>query len=188
MVVVDFECGELFDNWLVKEDVVQCFFYVDWLQKYCCGVVFQFWIQDWQVGEFDFLWLQIVMGFIVEDFDLIIEDMVVFGKELIYCMGDDIFLVVFFDKFYLFYDYFKQCFVQVINFLIDFLWEKLVMSLEMYLGECWFVLKFYLEVVFVIYLEMFVLNEVELVVISEQGLFVKMVFIQVVVELCVGGL
>merc|ERR1711970_383715 len=49
--------------------------------------------------------------------------------------GDDIPLAVLSSKPHILYDYFKQRFAQVTNPPIDPLREKLVMSLEMHLGE-----------------------------------------------------
>ena len=57
------------------------------------------------------------------------------SKEPTYCMGDDIPLAVLSSKPHILYDYFKQRFAQVTNPPIDPLREKLVMSLEMHLGE-----------------------------------------------------
>ena len=142
------------------------------------------WTQDRQVGELDLLRLQTAMGFTAEDFDLIIEDMAALGKEPTYCMGDDIPLAVLSDKPHLLYDYFKQRFAQVTNPPIDPLREKLVMSLEMHLGERRPALKPQPEAASVIHLETPVLNEAELAAISEQGLPVKTVSTQVAVESC----
>ena len=188
MVAVDLERGELLDNWSVKEDAAQRFPYADWLQKHRRGVAPQPWTQDRQVGELDLLRLQTAMGFTAEDFDLIIEDMAALGKEPTYCMGDDIPLAVLSDKPHLLYDYFKQRFAQVTNPPIDPLREKLVMSLEMHLGERRPALKPQPEAASVIHLETPVLNEAELAAISEQGLPVKTVSTQVAVESCAGGL
>ena len=57
------------------------------------------------------------------------------AKEPTYCMGDDIPLAVLSSKPHILFDYFKQRFAQVTNPPIDPLREKLVMSLEMHLGE-----------------------------------------------------
>ena len=114
--------------------------------------------------------------------------MAALGKEPTYCMGDDIPLAVLSDKPHLLYDYFKQRFAQVTNPPIDPLREKLVMSLEMHLGERRPALKPQPEAASVIHLETPVLNEAELAAISEQGLPVKTVSTQVAVESCAGGL
>ena len=187
-LTVDLERGELLDNWSVKEDAARRFPYGDWLQQHRRDVAPQPWTQDRQVGELDLLRLQTAMGFTAEDFDLIIEDMAALGKEPTYCMGDDIPLAVLSDKPHLLYDYFKQRFAQVTNPPIDPLREKLVMSLEMHLGERRPALKPQPEAASVIHLETPVLNEAELAAISEQGLPVKTVSTQVAVESCAGGL
>jgi len=188
MVAVDLERGELLDNWSVKEDAARRFPYADWLQQHRRSVAPQPWTQDRKVGELDLLRLQTAMGFTAEDFDLIIEDMAALGKEPTYCMGDDIPLAVLSDKPHLLYDYFKQRFAQVTNPPIDPLREKLVMSLEMHLGERRPALKPQPEAASVIHLETPVLNEAELAAISRQGLPVKTVSTQVAVESCAGGL
>ncbi|MCB4377321.1 MULTISPECIES: glutamate synthase large subunit [unclassified Synechococcus] len=188
MVAVDLERGELLDNWSVKEDAACRFPYADWLQQHRRGVEPQPWTQNRQVGELDLLRLQTAMGFTAEDFDLIIEDMAALGKEPTYCMGDDIPLAVLSDKPHLLYDYFKQRFAQVTNPPIDPLREKLVMSLEMHLGERRPALKPQPEAASVIHLETPVLNEAELAAISQQGLPVQTVSTQVAVESCAGGL
>ena len=188
MVAVDLERGELLDNWSVKEDAARRFPYADWLQQHRRGVAPQPWTHDRQVGELDLLRLQTAMGFTAEDFDLIIEDMAALGKEPTYCMGDDIPLAVLSDKPHLLYDYFKQRFAQVTNPPIDPLREKLVMSLEMHLGERRPALKPQAEAASVIHLETPVLNEAELAAISQQGLPVQTLSTQVAVEACAGSL
>ena len=188
MLAVDLENGQLLDNWSVKEDAARRFPYADWLQQHRRNVDLQPWTTERQVGELDLLRLQTAMGFTAEDFDLIIEDMAALGKEPTYCMGDDIPLAVLSDKPHLLYDYFKQRFAQVTNPPIDPLREKLVMSLEMHLGERRPALKPQAEAAAVIHLETPVLNEAELSAISEQGLSVKTLSTQVGVETCTGGL
>ena len=188
MVAVDLERGELLDNWSVKEDAARRFPYAEWLQQHRRSVAPQPWTQNRQVSELDLLRLQTAMGFTAEDFDLIIEDMAALGKEPTYCMGDDIPLAVLSDKPHLLFDYFKQRFAQVTNPPIDPLREKLVMSLEMHLGERRPALKPQAEAAAVIHLETPVLNEAELAAISQQGLPVQTLSTQVAVEACAGGL
>ena len=124
------------------------------------------WVQERQIGELDLLRLQTAMGFTAEDHDLVIGDMAGLGKEPTFCMGDDIPLAVLSDKPHLLYDYFKQRFAQVTNPPIDPLREKLVMSLEMHLGERRPALKPQAEAASVIHLDSPVLNEAELASIS----------------------
>ena len=188
MVAVDLESGQLLDNWAVKEDAASRFPYGDWLKQHRRSLPPQPWTQERQVSELDLLRLQTAMGFTAEDFDLIIEDMAGLGKEPTYCMGDDIPLAVLSEKPHLLYDYFKQRFAQVTNPPIDPLREKLVMSLEMHLGERRPALKPQAEAASVIHLETPVLNETELAAISQQGLPVSTLSTQVAVEACAGGL
>ena len=188
MVAVDLDNGQLLDNWAVKEDAASRFPYGEWLKQHRRSMPSQPWTQDRQVGELDLLRLQTAMGFTAEDFDLIIEDMAGLGKEPTYCMGDDIPLAVLSDKPHLLYDYFKQRFAQVTNPPIDPLREKLVMSLEMHLGERRPALKPQPEAASVIHLETPVLNEGELAAISQQGLPCRTLSTQVAVEACAGGL
>ena len=188
MLAVDLETGQLLDNWSVKEDAAKRFPYRDWLKQHRRNVSPQPWTQACQVGELDLLRLQTAMGFTAEDFDLIIGDMAALGKEPTFCMGDDIPLAVLSEKPHLLYDYFKQRFAQVTNPPIDPLREKLVMSLEMHLGERHPALKPRAEAASVIHLETPVLNEAELAAISQQGLTVRFLSTQVAVEACASGL
>ena len=188
MLAVDLETGQLLDNWSVKEDAAKRFPYRDWLKQHRRNVSPQPWTQACQVGELDLLRLQTAMGFTAEDFDLTIGDMAALGKEPTFCMGDDIPLAVLSDKPHLLYDYFKQRFAQVTNPPIDPLREKLVMSLEMHLGERHPALKPKAEAASVIHLETPVLNEAELAAISLQGLTVQFLSTQVAVEACASGL
>ena len=188
MLAVDLESGQLLDNWSVKEDAAGRFPYGQWLEQHRRSVAPQPWTQSRQVGELDLLRLQTAMGFTAEDFDLIIEDMAALGKEPTYCMGDDIPLAVLSDKPHLLYDYFKQRFAQVTNPPIDPLREKLVMSLEMHLGERRPALQPQPEAAAVIHLDTPVLNEAELTAIGQQGLPVTTLSTQVAVEACTGGL
>ncbi len=188
MVAVDLETGQLLDNWTVKEDAAGRFPYGDWLRQHRRSVAPQPWTRERQIGELDLLRLQTAMGFTAEDFDLVIEDMAGLGKEPTYCMGDDIPLAVLSEKPHLLYDYFKQRFAQVTNPPIDPLREKLVMSLEMHLGERRPALRPQAEAAAVIHLDSPVLNEAELAAISTQALPVQTLSTQVAVEACAGGL
>ena len=188
MLAVDLERGQLLDNWAVKEDAAARFPYSDWLAQHRRSVAAQSWNQECALSEFDLLRLQTAMGFTAEDLDLVIEDMAGLGKEPTYCMGDDIPLAVLSDRPHLLYDYFKQRFAQVTNPPIDPLREKLVMSLEMHLGERRPALKPQAAAAALIHLDSPVMNEAELAAIRQQGLPVQTLSTQVAVEACAGGL
>lgn len=79
---------------------------------------------------------QQVFGYIQEDFKFLMGLMVKNGEEGIGSMGNDSLFVVFLYCFKLFYNYFWQFFVQVINLLIDFICELVVMSLCFFVGLC----------------------------------------------------
>ena len=121
-------------------------------------------------SDLDLLQLQTASGFTAEDLDLVIQDMAGAAKEPTYCMGDDIPLAVLSTKPHLLYDYFKQRFAQVTNPPIDPLREKLVMSLEMYLGPRGSVLRPEPSCADVLHLSTPVLNEAELQALATQGL------------------
>ena len=110
------------------------------------------------------------MLFRSEDLDLVIEDMAGAAKEPTYCMGDDIPLAVLSSKPHLLYDYFKQRFAQVTNPPIDPLREKLVMSLEMHLGQRGSALRPESTGAAVLHLDTPVLNEAELADLGNHGL------------------
>ncbi len=188
MVAVDLERGELLNNWAVKEDAAQRFPYAHWLEQHRRSLSAQPWTQNCQISELDLLRLQTAMGFTAEDLDLVIEDMAGLGKEPTYCMGDDIPLAVLSSKPHLLYDYFKQRFAQVTNPPIDPLREKLVMSLEMHLGQRRAALKPHAEAAALIHLDSPVLNESELTALTDRGLTVRFLSTQVSLEACAAGL
>ncbi len=170
MLAVDLERGELLENWAVKEDAASRHPYASWLEQHRRHLDAQAWTQDRQLGDLDLLRLQTATGFTAEDLELVIEDMAGAGKEPTYCMGDDIPLAVLSDKPHLLYDYFKQRFAQVTNPPIDPLREKLVMSLEMHLGERRPALRPQAEAAALVHLDSPVLNEEELRALAQQGL------------------
>ena len=170
MLAVDLESGQLLDNWAVKEDAAARHPYGDWLNQHRRNLGAQPWADEQQLGDLDLLRLQTATGFTAEDLELVIEDMAGAAKEPTYCMGDDIPLAVLSDKPHLLYDYFKQRFAQVTNPPIDPLREKLVMSLEMHLGQRRPALRPQAEAAALVHLDTPVLNEAELAAVSQQGL------------------
>ena len=73
-------------------------------------------------------------GYSREDLKLIIRPMAEEGKEPVGSMGNDTPHAFLSDKPQLLYNYFKQLFAQVTNPAIDSIREKLVMSLESFIG------------------------------------------------------
>ncbi len=169
MLAVDLENGRLLHNWEVKQEAAARFPYAAWLAEHRRNLPSKPWEQQCTLKDLDLLQLQTASGFTAEDLDLVIEDMAGAAKEPTYCMGDDIPLAVLSTKPHLLYDYFKQRFAQVTNPPIDPLREKLVMSLEMYLGPRGSVLRPEPACADVLHLSTPVLNEAELQALSSQG-------------------
>ncbi len=135
MLAVDFHQSRILRNWEVKSEAAQRHDYKNLLNKRTIKIENNEWIQDCKLKDLELLQQQTAYGFSAEDNDLILDSMASLAKEPTYCMGDDIPLAVLSSKPHILYDYFKQRFAQVTNPPIDPLREKLVMSLEMHLGE-----------------------------------------------------
>jgi glutamate synthase (NADPH/NADH) large chain/glutamate synthase (ferredoxin) len=78
---------------------------------------------------------QVLFGYTREEISLVIEPMVRNSAEAVGSMGDDTALAVLNERPRLLYHYFKQKFAQVTNPPIDSIREKLVTSLDVYLGH-----------------------------------------------------
>ncbi|MDB9540475.1 glutamate synthase large subunit [Anabaenopsis tanganyikae CS-531] len=152
MIAVDLVNHEILKNWEIKQYIAQQHPYGEWLKQYrqelkhlvnqtpsngnshssthqnISGVA---------IGsdEQTLLRHQLAFGYTTEDVEMVIQPMAAEGKEPTFCMGDDIPLAVLSEKPHLLYDYFKQRFAQVTNPAIDPLRERLVMSLNVELGE-----------------------------------------------------
>ncbi|AFY37378.1 glutamate synthase (ferredoxin) [[Leptolyngbya] sp. PCC 7376] len=135
MVAVDFKTQEVLKNWDIKQRVAKAQPYGQWLSENRQVLETQSFLTEPTTVKEDLLRLQTAFGYTAEDVDMIINAMAEMAKEPTFCMGDDIPLAVLSEKPRLLFDYFKQRFAQVTNPPIDPLREKLVMSLNMYLGE-----------------------------------------------------
>lgn len=78
---------------------------------------------------------QLAFGYNDEEIKMLLKPMADNGEEASGSMGDDAPLAILSRKSRLLYTYFKQLFAQVTNPPIDPIREKLVMSLDMYLGH-----------------------------------------------------
>jgi glutamate synthase (ferredoxin) len=172
MLAIDLEQGRVLRNWEVKEQSASRHPYGTWLASFRRNLAPGAWEQERRLGDLELLQQQSAFGFTAEDLDLVIEEMAGAGKEPTYCMGDDIPLAVLSSKPHLLYDYFKQRFAQVTNPPIDPLREKLVMSLEMHLGQRGSALRPEPAAAAVLHLDTPVLNEAELTALASQGLAV----------------
>ncbi len=135
MLAVDFHQNRILRNWEVKSEAAQRHDYKNLLSKRTIKIDNSEWVKDCKLKDLELIQQQTAYGFSAEDNDLILDSMASLAKEPTYCMGDDIPLAVLSSKPHILYDYFKQRFAQVTNPPIDPLREKLVMSLEMHLGE-----------------------------------------------------
>nr|YP_009397392.1 glutamate synthase [Dasyclonium flaccidum]ARW66578.1 glutamate synthase [Dasyclonium flaccidum] len=132
---VDLINNLIFNNLTIKKKIAKKFPYKVWLDKYQRKMVSQSYIiDDANTSLIDIARLHTAFGYSNEDIELVIEHMASSAKEPTFCMGDDIPLAVLSSKPHLLYDYFKQRFAQVTNPSIDPLRESLVMSLAIYLG------------------------------------------------------
>ncbi len=170
MLAVDLENNRILRNWDIKEETANRYPYLDWLKANRISLNNKEWKKDTQIDKTDLLQKQISFGFTSEDFDYIINSMAGTAKEPTYCMGDDIPLAILSNKSHILYDYFKQRFAQVTNPPIDPLREKLVTSLEMYLGGRKGALIPSADAANLIHIKSPVLNENELESISKLGL------------------
>ncbi|MBE9100625.1 glutamate synthase large subunit [filamentous cyanobacterium LEGE 07170] len=134
-IAFDLQRQEVVKNWEMKRRVATQYPYGEWLAQHRKTLSSEPFQSASQVDSPTLLRQQVAFGYTSEDVEMIIQDMASRGSEPTFCMGDDIPLAVLSDKPRLLYDYFKQRFAQVTNPPIDPLREKLVMSLEMHLGQ-----------------------------------------------------
>ncbi|MEM9979267.1 MAG: glutamate synthase central domain-containing protein, partial [Cyanobacteria bacterium P01_D01_bin.2] len=135
MIAIDFETHEILKNWEIKQRVAQGQPYGDWVQSHRHDISPQLFREQPRLEETALLTQQTAFGYTAEDLEMTIQDMASQGKEPTYCMGNDAPLAVLSEKPHLLYNYFKQRFAQVTNPPIDPLRERLVMSLQMQLGQ-----------------------------------------------------
>ncbi len=136
MIVVDLETGEIKKNWQVKKSVALAHPYGKWIQTERKSLVRQeFSRPDRAIPAEQLLQEQLAFGYGKEDIFSIVGGMAQTASEPIFSMGDDTPVAVLSKQPRVLYDYFKQRFAQVTNPPIDPLREKLVMSLDTYLGR-----------------------------------------------------
>ena len=135
MIAIDFETHEILKNWEIKQRVAQGQPYGDWVRSHRHDISPQLFREQPQLEETALLTQQTAFGYTAEDLEMTIQDMASQGKEPTYCMGNDAPLAVLSEKPHPLYNYFKQRFAQVTNPPIDPLRERLVMSLQMQLGQ-----------------------------------------------------
>ncbi len=134
MLMVDIESGQVSEDRAVKIDVAYEQPYAKWVVSERITLGRSPFADQIKLADSDLIGLQTAYGYGNEDIVRIIVAMAATGHETVYSMGDDTPLAVLSSQPRLLYDYFKQRFAQVTNPPIDHLREKLVMSLDTYLG------------------------------------------------------
>jgi glutamate synthase (NADPH/NADH) large chain/glutamate synthase (ferredoxin) len=138
MLAVDIERGVFLRNHEIKAALASRQPYREWLDSYLTrlAILAQTTVEaDVPVLEADALFArQQLFGYTHEDVELILRPMLAEHKEPTWSMGDDAPLAVLSSVSRSFSDYFRQRFAQVTNPPIDPLRERIVMSLDCYLG------------------------------------------------------
>jgi len=173
MIAFDLERCEILKNWETKQKVAAAKPYGQWMQQQQVDIKPQAFGSEKLLSSDELLRKQTAFGYTAEDVEMIIDSMAEMGKEPTYCMGDDIPLAVLSNKARLLYDYFKQRFAQVTNPPIDPLREKLVMSLEMKLGQRNNILEVGEADAKLLHIQSPILNDAELNEIRESGFGVE---------------
>nr|QVQ56700.1 glutamate synthase [Erythrocystis saccata] len=135
MLSVDLVNNLVLENLVIKKAVANKFPYGQWISKQKVHLDYQNYQKESNLNYLNQISrLHTAYGYSNEDVELVIEHMASSAKEPTFCMGDDIPLAVLSTKPHLVYDYFKQRFAQVTNPAIDPLRESLVMSLVTHIG------------------------------------------------------
>jgi glutamate synthase (ferredoxin) len=141
MISVDIASGQVKTDSEVKSQVALENDYSQWVDSERVEFSAEPFAEQIKLADSDLIGLQTAYGYGKEDIAQILLVMASTAHEAIYSMGDDTPLAVLSSQPRLLYDYFKQRFAQVTNPPIDHLREKLVMSIDSYLGRQsgWFV-------------------------------------------------
>nr|YP_009391393.1 glutamate synthase [Platysiphonia delicata]ARW59537.1 glutamate synthase [Platysiphonia delicata] len=167
MFCVDLVSKNVMENFSIKSKISKKFPYKTWLKNYRLELEHQDYIDSPLIDLTEIIRLHTAFGYTNEDVELVVEHMASSAKEPTFCMGDDTPLAILSDKPHLIYDYFKQRFAQVTNPAIDPLRESLVMSLDVYLGPKSNFLEPKAEMAKSIKLDSPIINENELLAISD---------------------
>ena len=133
--LIDFNKGKLLSDSDVKDPLVQEKPYRDWLHGNRFGFrkIKQL-SNEPLYGKEELLKRMRAFGYTSETLEFMLLPMVHDLRDPLGSMGNDTVLASLSDKHRLIYDYFKQRFAQVSNPAIDSIREKIVMSLECYIG------------------------------------------------------
>jgi glutamate synthase (ferredoxin) len=141
MISVDIASGKVKSDSEVKSEIALENDYSQWVDRERLEFSAEPFAEQIKLADSDLIGLQTAYGYGKEDIAQILLVMASTAHEAIYSMGDDTPLAVLSSQPRLLYDYFKQRFAQVTNPPIDHLREKLVMSIDSYLGRQsgWFI-------------------------------------------------
>lgn len=137
LLLVDTQKHKIVEDADIKREISEHRNYGEWLEKYLLeleDIVLSGKKQGFPLNKDDLLRCMNAFGFTREDLKFIIKPMAETAREPIGSMGNDTPHAVLSSKPQLLYNYFKQLFAQVTNPAIDPIREKLVMSLDSYIG------------------------------------------------------
>lgn len=136
MLCVDLLSGKIFYDHDLKEAVSARYPYGQWLKEERIELTTGADSTTLTMSTAELRTQQIVAGYGLEDEEHL-RCMAESAKEPVFSMGDDTALPLLSAQPRMLFDYFKQRFAQVTNPSIDSLRERLVMSLDTYLGSRW---------------------------------------------------
>ncbi len=136
MVCVDLASGRLFHDRELKETVAARYPYGQWLREERIVLEPGADTPALSMAPVELRRQQLLVGYGLEDLEHL-KCMGESAKEPVFSMGDDTALPLLSAQPRVLFDYFKQRFAQVTNPSIDSLRERLVMSLDTYLGSRW---------------------------------------------------
>jgi len=137
MLLIDTEQGKIIKDEEIKQQITSQQPYGRWLENYKINLesLAEPRLAFASLSEDAVFKYQQVFGYSREDIDTIIKPMACDGKEPIGSMGTDVPLAILSDKPQHLSSYFKQFFAQVTNPPIDPIRERLVMSLNAFIGN-----------------------------------------------------
>ncbi len=136
MIAVDLEHGLFMRDREIKEALALRQPYEQWLTHHLTHLPHSSTTSfDVPVEAGDLFSRQQLFGYTHEDVEMVLRPMLTDNKEPTWSMGDDAPLAVLSHQVRSFSDYFRQRFAQVTNPPIDPLRERIVMSLDTYLGR-----------------------------------------------------
>ncbi len=136
MIAVDIEQKAILRDQEIKETLAQSQPYQQWLEQHLLHAA-SLPTGESEVEQLDATSLfarQQLFGYTHEDLEMVLRPILADSKEPTWSMGDDAPLAAFSTNSRSFSDYFRQRFAQVTNPPIDPLRERIVMSLDCYLG------------------------------------------------------